>query len=64
MRNDHSLSMLRNQSGWSGLYCRWLVESVLVEGRTTLWCANQIGARPELILRDFNKAVWGEVVES
>lgn len=50
-------------SRWSTLpdyndaYMRWLLWSVLIECRTTLWCAREIGVKSDGVLRDFNRAV-------
>lgn len=38
-------------------YLRWLLYSVLIECKTTLWCANTINADPKQVLIDFNTAL-------
>ena len=45
---------LRHLKPQTQLYCEWLLEKVLVEGYTTLWCARRIGENPEDVLYDLN----------
>jgi hypothetical protein len=54
-------TQLRDLPKKSRMYHSWLIESVLIRGRSTLWCANQIEADPRFVLRDFEKALNGEV---
>lgn len=38
-------------------YHRWLLHHVLIEGRSTVWCANQVQIGSESVTQDFNFAV-------
>lgn len=38
-------------------YHRWLLHSVLAQGRTTRWCAKELDMDPIAVLRDFNVAL-------
>ena len=46
--------------GHRGLYLRWLVHSVLIECRSTLWCARQIGVDPALLRLEFERVCRGD----
>mgnify|MGYP001313928354 CR=1 FL=1 len=37
------------------IYAKWLLRMVLIEGRTTLWCAKETGGDPDDVIRDFNR---------
>ena len=58
---SHPLDKLKDLPGPSAWYYRWLLQSVLIECRSTLWCARQLGADAKLVTRDLGRAIRGEV---
>lgn len=56
-RITNDLETISRRSNPNEVYLDFILRNILIESRSTIWVARQLGSPPEEVLRDFNAAI-------